>query len=678
MKKIIIGILALMIGAGVAQAAITVTLDQDAAGLQTTSTFTYSNLSMVATFDGGALNPATVVTENTLTGARGSFTIDWSATDLSVPEVASNWSFGPACGMYSFANGLGVQSAGQAGGARMFTDGEAFLLTFNTNNLILEPGKFLVFSVQATKAGETFKIYQRTGASNGVEVASFPSSASQSFSPVVTVDGTLEFAIVDPGWDGGGALQLGDFKIDVIDQITGTETPTGLSGIALSEGSIMSWKPDTTGFLDYYTVYRSTVSGSNNYVAITNVVSTEFIDSGLTNGVPYYYAVTAVGTNGTPIESAYSEEVSITPVALDTNTVLLMHYDASLSDSVAIGTNGLVDVWTNQVTPGTYDATKTWEGFVYPSTNLSASGLAGMDCTTNPSEYALMDPTESDVLLDTTGGKSGFVVIAAIRPEGLGVQQDLIGNTSTVSSGFGLRWTGAGFAAWLGTPSSVNLATTATLGDTIVVSIRFDVKTLEYSGWESASLNSFSVTRLPKDYSVPGDGLNLARTVSDTRDFEGQIFEVKIWGSTLDDATLEAERNAMVTKWVGLAGYDLWAKNWTVNIGESTNDFDADGLNNLYEYGLNGNPTNGTQSPATLPAFMKVGGGFEYIHPVLSDDDTLAYTVQTTTNLVSGVWTNAGYTVSGTNVTGGTLNSVTNAVDALENEKFIRLRIEQN
>ena len=60
-----------------------------------------------------------------------------------------------------------------------------------------------------------------------------------------------------------------------------------------------------------------------------------------------------------------------------------------------------------------------------------------------------------------------------------------------------------------------------------------------------------------------------------------------------------------------------------------------------------------------------------------SDDASLVYTVETTTNLLSGTWTSEGYTVTETNVTGESLDLVTNEVDTVENEMFIRLNITQ-
>ncbi len=126
------------------------------------------------------------------------------------------------------------------------------------------------------------------------------------------------------------------------------------------------------------------------------------------------------------------------------------------------------------------------------------------------------------------------------------------------------------------------------------------------------------------------------------------------------------------------SGYDTWAAGWSNSIGAATNDFDGDGLNNLFEYAMDGNPTNGL-APVNLPLFSRAGNGFIYVYPQRSDDTNLIYTVETTTNLVdSESWTNDGYTVTGTNVTGGTLDFVTNDVDTVDNEKFIRLKINQH
>ncbi|VGO15729.1 Arylsulfatase [Pontiella desulfatans] len=121
---------------------------------------------------------------------------------------------------------------------------------------------------------------------------------------------------------------------------------------------------------------------------------------------------------------------------------------------------------------------------------------------------------------------------------------------------------------------------------------------------------------------------------------------------------------------------EYWMDSWGVDIGSSTNDFDGDGTLNLAEYALGGNPTNALD-PGAIPTFTRSEGGFNYTHMRRNDDSGLLYTIESTTNLVSGVWTNAGYTVDGIHATAGTFDSITNAIPVSDDDTFIRLRIDQ-
>ncbi|VGO23533.1 glycosyl hydrolase family 28-related protein [Pontiella sulfatireligans] len=124
--------------------------------------------------------------------------------------------------------------------------------------------------------------------------------------------------------------------------------------------------------------------------------------------------------------------------------------------------------------------------------------------------------------------------------------------------------------------------------------------------------------------------------------------------------------------------YDLWVAlhGGAGLIGDETFDYDSDGLANLGEYALDGNPTNELDT-GVAPSLVNATGAMWFIHPQRSDDASLIYTVETSTNLVSGIWTNAGYTVSATNVTGSTLNYVTNAVPTDFEQTYIRLKVER-
>jgi hypothetical protein len=126
-----------------------------------------------------------------------------------------------------------------------------------------------------------------------------------------------------------------------------------------------------------------------------------------------------------------------------------------------------------------------------------------------------------------------------------------------------------------------------------------------------------------------------------------------------------------------LAGYDLWADGWDVELGAMTDDYDGDLLSNLAEYALGGDPTSALDR-GEAPVFGLDGDGMRYVFPQRSDDASLTYTVKTTDDLVDGVWADTGTSVTGTNVTGGTLNYVTNTVPVADPQLFIKLEVEQN
>jgi hypothetical protein len=125
-------------------------------------------------------------------------------------------------------------------------------------------------------------------------------------------------------------------------------------------------------------------------------------------------------------------------------------------------------------------------------------------------------------------------------------------------------------------------------------------------------------------------------------------------------------------------GYAGWSNTYSLVYGDQGDD-DDDGLINLYEYGLGGDPTNGFVD-GNIPTFGENGGSMLYIHAQRNDDTNLVYYLETDTDLVSDpVWTNSGYTVTGTNTTlGGDFDEVTNSIPTLKDQTFIKLVIEQD
>ncbi|MCF7863607.1 MAG: DNRLRE domain-containing protein [Kiritimatiellales bacterium] len=171
--------------------------------------------------------------------------------------------------------------------------------------------------------------------------------------------------------------------------------------------------------------------------------------------------------------------------------------------------------------------------------------------------------------------------------------------------------------------------------------------------------------------SVPNYGVSIKAT-----EFvdSGRLFSLQ----TKENAA-SGVRPMLVVTYTAKTNYTVWAGGWDVDIGAGTNDYDGDGLSNIYEFGLGGDPTNAFNQ-GTSPVFevVDVGGSnvFSYVYPKLADPTSgLAYSLETSTDLVFGPWTNTGYSVTGINVTGGPLNFVTNTTDTVANKKFIRLII---
>ena len=124
-----------------------------------------------------------------------------------------------------------------------------------------------------------------------------------------------------------------------------------------------------------------------------------------------------------------------------------------------------------------------------------------------------------------------------------------------------------------------------------------------------------------------------------------------------------------------LTGYDIWSSGFD-DIGSKTADPDSDGLLNIEEYGLGGDPTNAADRGIS-PEYLMDAGTFTYIYPQLSDlNSGITYHLELSSDLALGGWTNAGYTVEGTKIVVGDFDYVTNTTSTVDSKKFIRLNIE--
>jgi hypothetical protein len=155
--------------------------------------------------------------------------------------------------------------------------------------------------------------------------------------------------------------------------------PTGLTAIAGNAQVALSW--NASAGASYYQVFRVTTPGTESSSApIATVMSgTSFADTGLTNGVTYYYEVSAVNSGG----STFSSEVSATPTApvapginIDSggNAVGSFVKDtdfsggSSSSTGHSINTSGV----TNPAPQAVYQTWRAGSNFTYTIPNLTA------------------------------------------------------------------------------------------------------------------------------------------------------------------------------------------------------------------------------------------------------------------------------------------------------------------
>lgn len=229
-------------------------------------------------------------------------------------------------------------------------------------------------------------------------------------------------------------------------------------------------------------------------------------------------------------------------------------------------------------------------------------------------------------------------------------------------------------------------------GDPSTCYMNIDGGTVWIGDWMSIGVNGYNTT---ETVVKNGGSLSFARFRNDMTNGVITVYEgtVAMHGtgrmddmqSALDLGTIvvapgyvgnlsNASGDTVLT--VSLPGYDSWAKSWGVaTVGTETEDYDMDGALNLYEYALDGDPTN-VLVLGEDPVYATDGGMLTYTYLSRDDDTNLVYTVVTTDNLDIGVWTEAGTVEIGENITGDDYNVVTNEIiTTVRDESFVRLLI---
>ncbi len=164
--------------------------------------------------------------------------------------------------------------------------------------------------------------------------------------------------------------------------------PTGLTASSGNQQVTLNWTASSRA--TSYEVFRGTTAGgeSANPIAM-NLTGTTYLDSGVTNGVTYFYRIEAVNSNGT---SGASNEATATPMSLPTAPSLL----------TAVPGNGSISLsWTTVSGATTYS--------VYRSTSSGNEGTTPVAANLAGTSF---------VNTGLTNGATYFFVIRAVNAAG--------------------------------------------------------------------------------------------------------------------------------------------------------------------------------------------------------------------------------------------------------------------
>ncbi|MFX1508170.1 MAG: fibronectin type III domain-containing protein, partial [Promethearchaeota archaeon] len=136
----------------------------------------------------------------------------------------------------------------------------------------------------------------------------------------ISVDGLSEgtYTYRCTVYDSAGQNAIDEVTVTVLASNKVPSPPLNLMATSSSNLVTLSWsEPSDSGssMILEYRIYRSTYAGHYNFIGSTT--SLEFIDTTVSNGMTYYYVVTAVNNYG---ESDYSDEISVIPLASTSET----------------------------------------------------------------------------------------------------------------------------------------------------------------------------------------------------------------------------------------------------------------------------------------------------------------------------------------------------------------------
>jgi fibronectin type 3 domain-containing protein len=158
--------------------------------------------------------------------------------------------------------------------------------------------------------------YVKQSVTSGGPYTQIAGTVSTSFTDTGVTNGTKYFYVVSSYNSAGQSANSAEASATPSAPITIPSSPSGLQAAPGNAQVSLNWTA-SAGAASYH-VKRGTTSGGP-YTQVAAPAVTTFTDAGLTNGVTYYYVVSALNTVG---ESADSTQASATPAGIAPDVII--------------------------------------------------------------------------------------------------------------------------------------------------------------------------------------------------------------------------------------------------------------------------------------------------------------------------------------------------------------------
>jgi endoglucanase len=172
-------------------------------------------------------------------------------------------------------------------------------------------------------SGATSYNVKRSTTSGGAYSTVASNVTSTSYTNTGLTNGTTYYYVVSAVNNAGQSANSSQVSATPQSTVTAPAVPTGVTASAGDGQASISWNASSGA--TSYNVKRSTTSGGSYTTVASNVTSTSYTNTGLTNGTTYYYVVSASNSAGSSVNSA---QVSATPQGGTTTSNLVVQYKA--------------------------------------------------------------------------------------------------------------------------------------------------------------------------------------------------------------------------------------------------------------------------------------------------------------------------------------------------------------